>query len=168
MNTKICKVCKIEKDYSEYHKIKHGLGGVRTVCKECRKIEKDEYLSRDYVIEKNKDFYQKHKAAIRLRTNRHYWTLNGQYHNYKKSAKKRNLEFNLTEQECIPYYNTTCIYCGNQITGLGIDRVENDRGYAKDNIVPCCSICNFMKHHLTKDEFLNHILSIVNNLKLKL
>jgi superfamily II helicase len=40
MNTKICKVCKKEKDYSEFHKSKLCVGGVRTTCKECRREEK--------------------------------------------------------------------------------------------------------------------------------
>jgi hypothetical protein len=166
MGTKICKICKIEKDYSEFHKIKNCIGGVRTVCKECRKEEKKEYNLRDYVIEKNKTFYQDHKVRIRKYFKEYYWTITSQYHQYKKSAKKRNLVFELTENDCLPYYNTKCYYCGGDIKGIGIDRVDNKRGYTFDNIVPCCSNCNFMKHALSKDEFLQHIKNIIKHLKL--
>ena len=40
MDTKICKICGVLKPLSEFHKQKKGLNGFRTVCKECRKIEK--------------------------------------------------------------------------------------------------------------------------------
>jgi len=25
---------------------------------------------------------------------------------------------------------------------IGVDRIDNDRGYSIDNIVPCCGVCN--------------------------
>jgi hypothetical protein len=161
MNTKICKICKIEKEYSEFHKSKLTIGGVRTICKECRKEEKKEYLSRDYVKVKQHQHYIDNKVEIKKRTRAHYWTLNGQYHQYKKRAKKKNIRFELLEKDCIPFYNTNCSYCGSNINGLGIDRVDNGRGYVIDNIVPCCSTCNFMKFTLTKDEFFQHIKLII-------
>lgn len=166
METKFCKVCNIEKPYSEFHKMSGCIGGVRTVCKECRKIEKVEYHSRPKVKERIKQHYQDNKEVFRKRMNIHYWTLNGQYHNYKKRAKKGNLEFCLTEEDCAPFYKTNCYYCNDNLKGLGIDRLNNSKGYIKDNIVPCCSTCNFMKHILNKDEFINHILKINKNLKL--
>jgi len=166
MNTKKCTTCKIDKEYSEFHKQKHGLYGIKSVCKECRKIEKDEYQKRDYVIEKQKGYYQRNKKTIRKRLNEHYWTINGQFHTYKKRAKKGNIEFALTESDCIKYYQANCTYCGSKIKGLGIDRVINSRGYTLDNIVPCCSRCNYMKHTMSKNEFFNHIIAIVKHLKL--
>lgn len=33
---KTCRVCKIEKQYSEFHKAKGGVGGVAATCKDCR------------------------------------------------------------------------------------------------------------------------------------
>ena len=67
MCTKKCKICQIDKPCDEFHKMINGLYGVRTTCKECRKIEKEEYQSRDYVIEKNKKYYLDNKEAIRVR-----------------------------------------------------------------------------------------------------
>ena len=162
MDTKKCQKCGIEKDLTEFHKSKHCVKGVRPHCKECRKEEKKEYTSRPYVKEKARQRYQKNKEEIRERTKKHYWTLNGQYHQYKKRAKKSNIEFNLTENDCIPFYKTKCRYCGNDIKGLGIDRVDNKKGYVLENIVPCCSKCNFMKHTLNEIDFISHIKKILN------
>jgi hypothetical protein len=167
-HTKICKICHIEKDYSEFHKMKKCIGGVRTVCKECRKEEKKEYRSRDYVIEKQKTYYQDHKVRIRKYLNEHYWSLNGQFHNNKRRAKRDNINFELTEKDCILFYNADCTYCGNKIKGLGIDRIDSKMGYTLNNIVPCCSKCNFMKHVMSKEEFIKHIIQIVKYLKLEI
>lgn len=166
MNTKICKVCKIEKEYSEFHKSKHSLGGVRTTCKECRKKEKNEYRSRPEVKKRQQEHYQKNKKIIRERTAKHYWTINGQFHQYKKRAKKSNIVFELNEKDCVDFFETNCYYCGDKINGLGIDRVDNKKGYVKDNIVPCCSKCNFMKHVMGIEEFIEQLKKIVQHLKL--
>lgn len=35
----------------------------------------------------------------------------------------------------------------------GIDRVNSNTGYTKENSVPCCTYCNFAKHTMSKDNF---------------
>ena len=165
MCTKICKICKIEKNCEDFHKMKKGIYGVRTSCKECRKIEKQDYVSREYVKVKNQEYYQEHKEEIRIRTNKHRWTLNGQYHEYKKSAKKRNILFGLTQKECELHFNSICYYCGDSFIGLGMDRVINSIGYNSDNVVSCCYKCNIMKHTNSKEGFIEHMEKILNNLK---
>lgn len=35
----------------------------------------------------------------------------------------------------------------------GIDRVDSNIGYTKDNSVPCCKYCNFAKHTMSEDDF---------------
>lgn len=167
MCKKICKICGDEKSCNDFHKMKGGLHGVRTSCKKCRKLEKEEYKTRDYVIEKAKKFYQDNKVKIRERTNKHRHTLNGQYHEYKKSAKRRGLSFNLCELDCLPYFNTSCYYCNNTIKGIGMDRVDNNIGYELTNLVPCCYRCNMMKHTSSQFEFLDHIQQIILNLEKK-
>lgn len=39
----------------------------------------------------------------------------------------------------------------------GLDRVDNTRNHAVDNVVPCCTTCNWMKSKSGYDEFLAHI-----------
>jgi len=68
-----------------------------------------------------------------------------------------------------------CYYCGDIGTASikdrssetilkynGIDRKDNLIGYTNDNSVSCCKICNFAKHTLTEQEFLEHIIKIYN------
>jgi hypothetical protein len=45
----------------------------------------------------------------------------------------------------------------------GLDRVDISRGYDKDNVVPCCGTCNFMRHKLSLSDFYMHITKIVKH-----
>jgi len=40
-----------------------------------------------------------------------------------------------------------CYYCNHDLeeTGIGLDRIDNDKGYLENNVVPCCWICNKIK-----------------------
>ena len=53
-----------------------------------------------------------------------------------------------------------CYYCGSIIETVGVDRVDNNKGYTLDNVVPCCSKCNYMKNSNTEKEFLEHVEKI--------
>lgn len=160
MQEKVCNKCHISKPLTEYTKSKTCKFGVRNTCKDCRRIERQEYQSKPEVKAASQKYYQEHKEEFRERMREHYHSLNGQYHQYKKRAVKSNIEFELTQEDCVPYYNTTCSYCGGPIKGLGIDRLSSKLGYVKDNITPCCSTCNFMKGTLEKEDFIAQVLKI--------
>lgn len=55
--------------------------------------------------------------------------------------------------------NSVCSYCGIK-EKLGIDRVDNSVGYTKENSVPCCKLCNFMKKAMSRNDFLSRIKKI--------
>lgn len=79
------------------------------------------------------------------------------YHQYRLSAKRRNIEFDLTEQQVIELIIKDCFYCGSPPSNNiklsahpdfrynGIDRMFNDEGYHAANVVPCCVVCNRAK-----------------------
>lgn len=100
------------------------------------------------------------------------------YYNYFKSkAVKRNKEFNLSLSEFKTIVTLPCNYCGrflpikrdkrckyaNKVSG--IDRLDSNKGYIKNNVVPCCTRCNQSKNDMTLEEFYKHIESIYNFLK---
>jgi hypothetical protein len=43
----------------------------------------------------------------------------------------------------------------------GLDRIDSSKGYTRDNVEPCCVICNTMKWTLSKKDFLKHIALIL-------
>lgn len=78
---------------------------------------------------------------------------------YKRSAKSKGLVFELTEEEFDTLTGGHCTYCRQPTTDThknGIDRIESERGYVKDNCVTCCGQCNVAKKKLTCDEFIEH------------
>lgn len=98
-------------------------------------------------------------------------------HQYKRSAKKRNLEYNLTNEQFLDLVKSKCYYCGEEGTSIkkglgkssgdfyyvGIDRVDNTKGYLLENCVSCCWKCNNMKHTLNQKDFFDHISKIYKN-----
>lgn len=89
---------------------------------------------------------------------------------YKAAAEKRELVWNITEKEFSILTKGDCHYCGikpsrtrvnkrkngNYIYN-GIDRVDNSIGYISENVVSCCSDCNWGKNDMTISEFLSWI-----------
>jgi hypothetical protein len=81
---------------------------------------------------------------------------------YKRGAKKRNLSFNLTDQQAIDLFKNQCNYCGQ--TAYGIDRIKSSIGYQLENCVPCCGDCNLIKLDFDVDFFFSKIKKIYNNM----
>ena len=99
---------------------------------------------------------------------------------YKRHAKERNLEWNLSFDDVKNIILKNCYYCNNEpsnlkknknsIDGLkynGIDRFDNNKGYIIDNCKPCCKTCNYAKSDYSMEEFKNWIEKIYKNLFLK-
>jgi len=92
---------------------------------------------------------------------------------YKRSAKKRHLDFTLTREEFRNIVLGNCYYCGKEPSqtgnqkfyGLfihnGIDRVDNSIGYTRENVVTCCKQCNQAKSNYTVLEFKQWINQIL-------
>lgn len=65
-------------------------------------------------------------------------------HIYKNNARRRNIQFNLKEEDFIKIISDNCYYCGSPQAN-GIDRVDSNKDYILENCVPCCEFCNKMK-----------------------
>lgn len=100
------------------------------------------------------------------------------YAEYRRGARVRNLSFELTIDDFKKIVIQNCFYCGEiprsakrnfqtfWVPMNGIDRVDNNRGYRLDNVVPCCTICNTLKKTMSMTDFLNHIAKISNKLNI--
>jgi len=87
---------------------------------------------------------------------------------YKSKAKKFNLNFDVSLDEFSSLTKLNCYYCGSPPARLlkrsqspyqceclaqGIDRVDSQKGYQIDNVVPCCETCNRAKLDLPQTDF---------------
>jgi len=89
-------------------------------------------------------------------------SIKGLCNTYRHGATRRNLVFNLTITEFAGIISQPCYYCGElQENFNGIDRLNNDKGYILNNCVPCCRMCNSMKHATTENQFINKCKQIM-------
>ena len=106
------------------------------------------------------------------------------YHVYKANAAKKSLDFTLTKEKFHCLTKLDCSYCGrppqqlslsiynNSLTpkGLdhaqylynGLDRIDPQKGYSEQNVVPCCKTCNYAKRKMTIEEFKGWIAQVYN------
>lgn len=102
-------------------------------------------------------------------------SFNEVYRRYKYHAKNKNLKFELSKEQFRNLTSKDCFYCNSKPNtssnihkkrhnGVyvynGIDRKNNNKGYVKNNCVPCCEVCNRMKLCLSFLGFKNHIRKI--------
>jgi len=102
-------------------------------------------------------------------------TCNNLYAKYRCMARKRKIEFNISKRGFLGLVFESCFYCGNSPNNLcksvrdpnyllkynGLDRLNNNLGYSKDNCVPCCFTCNQMKGTQSYGNFINHMKTII-------
>jgi hypothetical protein len=109
---------------------------------------------------------------------------------YKYKASKRRLSFHLSFEQFKELASLNCTYCGKEprlfntyvknnslpnreevtknmmdrswIKFNGIDRIDNAKGYEKENCAPCCTMCNSFKTDYNKEEFLAQVNKIFN------
>lgn len=89
-------------------------------------------------------------------------TMNAVGKYYRRNAKMRKVDWNLTKEQFEMLILQPCHYCGHEgkksttgslITYNGLDRVDNNLGYIVGNVAPCCMTCNSAKGALTLEEF---------------
>jgi hypothetical protein len=81
---------------------------------------------------------------------------------YKCGAKKRGLNFELTFEEFMGFWQVPCYYCGASIETVGIDRLDSAVGYVLNNAVSCCSACNTAKSDYSVQEFIARCKAVVD------
>lgn len=58
--------------------------------------------------------------------------------------------WNLTKEMYVVLISNPCYYCECPIgeVGVGLDRLDNSKGYISGNVVPCCKECNTARNDL--------------------
>lgn len=93
---------------------------------------------------------------------------------YKNNALKRNILWDLNDADALELMAQNCHYCNKEPSNVcitykdrylynGLDRRNNELFYRKNNVVPCCTRCNFLKGTMLYDEFLEWINDVAAN-----
>jgi len=84
---------------------------------------------------------------------------------YKRHARNREIFYEILENDFIELLLKNCFYCNippsnikktknhTGFTYSGIDRIDSNKGYTKENCVSCCDQCNKAKSNLSLMEF---------------
>jgi len=108
-------------------------------------------------------WYSRNKDSVSKRQKIYSQSKHGRFMKYRKSSKERNIKFDLTEEQFLQFWDKRCFYCGLDVDGVGLDRLDSSDGYILYNVVSCCSVCNRMKNDYGLDFFLERCELIVNN-----
>lgn len=124
--------------------------------------------NRDVCLSGKKKYYQEHKEEM-LERNKKYSRspiakqIKQAYHvknrnipelrftKSRQQAKTRNILWSLTKDFYCMIVKTPCYYCDDQLgdtkenCGVGLDRIDNSKGYENNNVVSCCAKCNFVR-----------------------
>jgi hypothetical protein len=160
MEQRICTVCKQSKDLVEfYQNITHK----NHWCKSCSSIYRKKYYlkNRKSIKEKQNKYFLENKKIINKNRRINRENNPGQYllQHAKSRAKRKGLLFNLTRKDIvvpsvcpvlgIPLQVGTKIHYDASPT---IDRIDNSKGYTKDNIVIVSWRANSIKKDASIDE----------------
>jgi hypothetical protein len=82
-------------------------------------------------------------------------------------AKRRGKTWSLSKDDYLRLVKETCHYCGlpNKVAyGVGLDRLDNTRGYERSNVVSCCDICNTVRNDIFSYEEMQQLGPIIRKL----
>ena len=94
-------------------------------------------------------------------------------HDYKENAKRRDLIWEISEEDFFSLIQSACHYCGKQPSNYcapqyadpyvynGVDRKNDALGYVSGNVVTCCRPCNWAKGKMSYEDFWAYIRQMV-------
>jgi len=127
----------------------------------------------DYYKTLKKEWNKNHKEHnARYRRNQYLtkgFSILDRYSRAKHNAKKRNKIFEISLEEFTENCNQKCYYCKGYFPpckqGSGMDRIDNNKGYVTNNILPCCGFCNAFRSNKLSVEETQKLISLLKQLR---
>ena len=115
-----------------------------------------------------KNYASKHPERIRAANRKYSQSLAGRYKSMVKGSSRRattDKTVTLTFEEYCEVVKDPCFYCNGffppVVAGGGIDRMDNNLGYSRENVVSCCWSCNSIKNSILTAEETKEVVSLV-------
>lgn len=93
----------------------------------------------------------------------------GRYTYVRELAARRGVSWALTKEQYEALIMELCAYCGllNDVeAAIGLDRIDNQRGYEPDNVVSCCSLCNVARGDMFTPEEMKVLGAAIRQIRL--
>jgi hypothetical protein len=102
---------------------------------------------------------------VKRKRDRLSYEIRYRYQYYVRNAAAAGRKFELDIAEAVALFKDKCFFCGQPPTSRlnGIDRLDNSRGYERDNCRSACWTCNRMKGTASMDEFRRACVAVATN-----
>ncbi len=139
---KLCPSCETVKSLTAFYKRPNGKPA--GYCKDCHNGKAKEKLKEsDVRARKNRTSRSWHK---RRRQSQDPQTLAKIIlKDCKGSDRKHQREHDLDLATVLKQIIQPCTYCGETTLRMTLDRIDNERGHTKDNVVGACIRCNYTR-----------------------
>lgn len=136
---------------SSRQRLKYKLLGV---CQSCgHEIESESKSSCNRCLERIRKYNKTNEGKIGHSVNRNARSKSayGLWRRIKDTSKQRGIEFNLNEEDIIiptycPLLEIKLEWGGSRYNSPSVDRIDNTKGYTKDNIWVISELANRMKN----------------------
>lgn len=176
MVKKQCFKCKVIKNISEFSAVNKNKDGKYCRCKKCdnqaKKESKIKKAKREKIYrEKNREAINKHKKEYK---NANF--IKNCVSKAKERAYRLGLEFDLNDEfilNLINKQNGKCFWLGIPFLLVrrrdpqqpSIDRLDNSKGYTRDNVVVSCLAANYARNNSTTERFKEFISLLKESIK---
>jgi hypothetical protein len=191
-NKRKCNNCKCWREISDFIGAKGNEVKRCTKCREkdAKQKQRPEVIEKRKALQNEKKYYQAYREKKREEDEQGYkkhcaeimktWRDNNKEHltkwrqqniNYKfKGIKDQarikglNWHEDMTDDFAKGLMMEDCFYCRRNDTECvnGIDRMDNNKGYERNNCVSCCKYCNFVKKSLDAFTFIERCIHIAS------
>lgn len=93
----------------------------------------------------------------------------GHFAYVRRHVLYKGLTWLLTQPQYQQIIAQPCYYCTLQNdvkAGVGLDRLDNTRGYELDNVVSCCKLCNYIRGDRLTSKEMQRLGPIIRQIKL--
>lgn len=132
----------------------NGLGYKKSYCRLCDSRIRVERAKRggESHSEKRRERYRKNRALHSEKNKarradpkkRPKWVL----WDARDSDRRRGRTNDLTLEFVMDCISRGCSYCGDRLLRISLDRIDNERGHFRDNVVPACMRCNYLRRDM--------------------
>jgi hypothetical protein len=171
---KFCKTCNKRKPKAQFQRFwdKYwGKGRFRfhAMCKECRCAQTNEWKRTHDGSKLISAQRESRRNDILFHSQRRLWA-------YKKRAKTFGIPFQLKASDLVSLYvaqKGLCYYTGEQMlvgnklgksrrNSLSLDRLDQTKGYVRENVVWCINLVNIMKQTMSEQQFYDFMRNILD------
>jgi hypothetical protein len=128
----------------------NGTVYIKHLCKKCDSIQRELRGYRTWAQKIIIDPLLPQKNSLRRRNARKDPNKNGKHivEDSRRTDRKKGLQNNLDEDWVNQIISLGCCYCGETSLRISLDRIDNNIGHVKTNVVPACIRCNYTRKNM--------------------